>query len=142
MQSIAALYHAIPDLNDCFRRSHVQSQKIAHSTLHTIPKPSSIKSSCITRGYLIPRYLNHRHIRAHCPLRRQRTTLRHRFPVMNSSNKFGIPIVTDEGPALFRILKWIVDRLSISPLDEGLRVFKVPIDGLNCCVNTVLLYSY
>jgi hypothetical protein len=60
---------------------------------------------------------------------------------MNPSDEFWITIVAYEGPALFRILEWVVDCLSISPLDERFGVFQIPIDGLNCHVNTILLRS-
>jgi hypothetical protein len=61
---------------------------------------------------------------------------------MDSANQFWVAVVTDEGPALFRVLKRVVNRLPISTLDKGFGVFKVPIDGLNCCVDPVLLRSY
>lgn len=52
-----------------------------------------------------------------------------------------IIIITDEGPALLRLFKRIITRLSISALlDERFCVVQIAVDGLDGCINTILLH--
>lgn len=67
--------------------------------------------------------------------------LRNRLTLLRVAPHFGIAIVVDKGPLLFRIVAQVVfGERPVAPFDERPRVLEVTIDGLDRFADAILLY--